>query len=58
VATVQEPLSEEQLKQMLEGDTKTVEDVEVIEKAPVEGEETTEEGGSTPGVEDSAGEEK
>ena len=48
VATVQEPLSEEQLKQMLEGDTKTVEDVEVIEKEKVEGEETAEEGGEAP----------
>lgn len=37
IATVQEPLSEEQLKQMLEGDQKTADDVEMVEKEkPVE----------------------
>jgi large subunit ribosomal protein L25 len=32
IATVQEPMSEEELKKMMEGDTKTIDDVEVVEK--------------------------
>lgn len=32
IAKIQEPLTEEQLKAMMEGDQKTIEDVEVIEK--------------------------
>ncbi|HEY4520661.1 MAG TPA: 50S ribosomal protein L25 [Candidatus Paceibacterota bacterium] len=36
LATIQEPLSEEELKKMIEGDQKTVEDVEVIEKVKPE----------------------
>lgn len=43
IATVQEPMSEEELQASLEEPTAGVEDVEVIEKEKKEGEETTEE---------------
>lgn len=45
IVAIQEPMSEEELKKMMEGDQKTVDDVEVIEKEKAE--EVTEEGEPT-----------
>ncbi|MBX4211347.1 MAG: 50S ribosomal protein L25 [Candidatus Yanofskybacteria bacterium] len=58
LATVQEPMSEEEFKASLEAPTTTVEDVEVIKKeeAPVEEEETAET--ATPKAEEPAEESK
>jgi large subunit ribosomal protein L25 len=54
IALVQEPLSEEQLKAMMEGDQKTVEEVEVIKPEKPEGEEAVEGGETAPVAEPEA----